>query len=147
MNRPLLSLAATLASLCICCGCGEKIRGPARVATYPVEGVVLVDGQPVGNLAVNCIRQSEPDKQHPTLPQCFTEDSGRFKIGTYESKDGVPEGDYAITFQWGEFNLFSRVYEGDKLNGRYSDPAASPVTFKVTKGKPVDLGTIKLTTK
>src|SRR5262245_9427755 len=126
-------------------GCGAP--GPKRLPTYPVVGKVLVDGEPVEMLAIRCVRLSEADKENPTESQCYTSADGSFKIGTYESKDGVPAGEYALTFQWGEWNLFSHSYEGDKLNGRYTDAAKSEAKFKVDPGKPTDLGTIKLTTK
>jgi len=127
------------------CGCGES--HPDWLPTYPVTGKVLVDGEPVEFLAVYCDRLSELDKEHPTKSQCFTQKDGSFTIGTYLSNDGVPEGDYALTFQWGEINRYSRGYDGDKLNGRYSDPEESALKFTVEPGQPIDLGTIELTTK
>jgi 5-hydroxyisourate hydrolase-like protein (transthyretin family) len=137
----LLMMAATG----FCAGCGQS--GPDRVPTYPVVGKVLVDGEPVEMLAIRCVRLSEADKENPTLSQAFTAADGSFKIGTYESKDGVPEGEYALTFQWGEWNLYSHSYGGDKLNDRYSDPAKSEIKFEVVPGEPTDLKTIELTTK
>ncbi|MGE5191197.1 MAG: hypothetical protein ACM3U2_01765, partial [Deltaproteobacteria bacterium] len=133
------------ASLGACSGCGESSSN--RTPTYPVVGAVLVDGQPVEMLAVRCVRLSEADKEHPTESQCFTAADGTFEISTYEAGDGVPEGEYVLTFQWGEWNLFSRTYDGDKLDGRYSDPAKSATKFEVVAGEPTDLGTIELTTK
>jgi hypothetical protein len=126
-------------------GCGES--GPPRNETFPVAGKVLVDGKPPGFLAVNCVRVSEIDKQNRTDSQCLTENDGSFKIATYVASDGVPEGDYVLTFQWGEINGFTGAYVGDKLNGRYSDPAMSTIKFTVVKGKPTNLGEIKLTTQ
>ncbi len=128
-----------------CVGCGES--GPPRLETFPVTGQVLVDGEPAGFLLVNCVLQSEADKENPTESKCVTEDDGSFKIATYVSGDGVPEGDYVLTFQWGQLNLFTHSYDGDKLNGRYRNPATSPVKFTVTPGVPTDLGEINLTTK
>jgi hypothetical protein len=145
MKRFFVGLPILAAATVFCVGCGES--GPDRVPTYPVIGKVLVDGEPVENLAIRCTRLSEADKENPTESQCFTAADGSFTIGTYESKDGVPEGEYALTFQWGEWNLFSHSYSGDKLNGRYSDTAKSEKKFEVIPGEPTDLGTIELTTK
>jgi hypothetical protein len=138
-------LILLVGSLLACGGCGES--GPTRLETFPVVGKVLVDGEPAGFLAVNCVLQSAADKEHPTESKCLTENDGRFKIATYVSGDGVPEGDYVLTFQWGELNLFTHSYDGDKLNGRYRDPATSPIKFTVIRGEPTDLGEINLTTK
>ncbi|TXT37809.1 MAG: Uncharacterized protein FD138_560, partial [Planctomycetota bacterium] len=58
------------------------------------------------------------------------------------------EGDYALTFLWGEFNVISRSYGGpDKLKDRYKSPQESKVKFTAKKGTPLDLGKIELTTK
>ena len=142
-----LGLFLIAGSLWFSCGCGEDSSGPPRKETFPVVGKVLVDGQPVENLAVYCESLTEIDKENPTKSQCFTQADGTFKIGTYLSADGVPEGDYALTFQWGETNGFTRVYEGDRLNGRYGDPKKSAIKFTVEPGEPTDIGTIELTTK
>jgi hypothetical protein len=131
--------------LWVCAGCGDS--PPPRKETFPVVGKVVVDGKPAGFLVINCVRLSEADKVNPTESKCLTEDDGSFKIATYVSGDGVPEGDYVLTFQWGQLNLFTHSYDGDKLNGRYSDPETSPIKFTVVKGKPTDLGEIKLTTQ
>lgn len=143
MNRFLVGIPLALAFLMNICGCSKP--GPYRKETFPVKGRVLVDGQPVQNLAVICVLLSEADKEHPTESQCFTAKDGSFQIGTYESKDGVPEGEYVLIFKWGEWNVFSRSYDGDKLNGRYTDPKNSAVKFTVEDG-PTELGEIKLTT-
>ena len=45
------------------------------------------------------------------------------------------------------FDVISRGYDGDKLNGRYTDPQKSAIKFTVEPGEPIDLGTIDLTTK
>lgn len=145
MNRLSAGLTLNFAFLVIFCGCGQQQA--FRKETFPVKGKVLVDGNPEKNVAVVCVRLSSVDKEHPTESQCFTLDDGSFEVGTYESKDGVPEGDYALTFRWGEWNLFTKSYDGDKLNSRYLDPETSPAKFTVKKGKPMDLGEIKLTSQ
>jgi hypothetical protein len=126
-------------------GCSKPAAN--RIATFPVTGSVLVDGEPVEGLAVFCTNVAGLDKQHPTQSSCFTKKDGSFEIGTYESKDGVPEGEYALTFRWGAWNLLSHSYEGDKLDGRYSDPKAPFTSFTVKQGQPTKLGEIKLSTK
>ncbi len=128
------------------CSCGKEPQGFRKV-TFPVSGLVYVDGAPVENLAVTCVKQPlGDDKEHPTQSQTYTEKDGKFKISTYKSGDGVPEGDYVLTFYWGELNLMSMTYSGpDKLNERYQDPASSPVRFTVKPGEPTDLGKIELT--
>ena len=76
-----------------------------------------------------------------------TKDDGLFAISTYEEGDGVPDGEYGLTFFWGTFSVMNRTWVGpDKLKDRYKDNKNPTVKFKV-EGQPVDLGEIKLTTK
>ncbi len=116
-----------------------------RKETFPVTGQVLVDGQPAAQLQVLCHNVAGLDAEHPTFSQAVTNAEGKFKIATYEQADGVPEGEYVLTFAWQEFNALQVGYSGpDKLKGKYSNPKTSQFRFKVEKGKPVDLGTIEL---
>ncbi len=136
--------------LSLCClvsislaGCGEA-RNEKQV--YKVTGRVLVDGKPAEGVLLGIHDSAPMDKKFPTAPQGQTIADGKLIISTYAEGDGLPEGDYTITFTWQEFNPVSRSYTGpDKLNKRYADPKSSKVTAKV-KG-PVDLGEIQLTTK
>lgn len=128
-------------------GCGPQ---STNKPTYPVVGRVLVDGQPADYLAVNV----EPvdgklDPEQPTVSQAFTDADGRFSLSTYVQGDGVPEGEYVLTFMWGQMNLISMNYGGpDKLKGRYQSAQDSNVRFTVQKSKEkMDLGDIELTTK
>ena len=154
----------------VCSGCGSKQIGPPRNPTFPVTGVVLVDGQPVEMLEVSChdvkrigtespvIVAADTDAQdQPDVPQklpgslivaAYTDAQGKFELASYVAGDGVPEGDYVLTFLWGQLSLVSNNYGGpDKLNDRYKSPQESKVKFSVKKGTQIDLGKIELTTK
>jgi hypothetical protein len=134
-----------LAALCLVfSSCGEE---QFRKETFPVTGEVYVDGEPAAELAVRCINVNGLDKEHPTTSAAFTDKTGEFEISTYEQADGVPVGDYVLTFQWGQWNRMTASYGGDKLNGRYRDPKTSEHRFTVEEGKPTELGRIELTTK
>jgi len=139
----LVTLAVIIATLVSC----SRKPTQFRKETYPVKGVVYVDGNPASNLQVTVHDVKGIDKEHPTMSTAMTDDKGQFAVSTYNQGDGVPEGEYTATFVWGELNLLSMQYSGDKLKGRYNDPQKSQVRFKVEKGKPVDLGKIELTTK
>lgn len=110
-------------------GCGDGPKGGPRITTYPIEGVVTVDGVPTEQIQVICHPVGE--SKVPTGSAAYTDAEGKFSIGTYESGDGAPAGEYKLTFMWGKINLMTGRYEGpDKLNGRYSDVEKS--TFEVT---------------
>lgn len=146
-SRRLLRKLAPLILAAVCCSCGEE--QPYRKETFPVTGRVVVDGKPPGSpVKVTCHSVTGIDQEHPTFSWCLTETDGSFEISTYEAGDGVPAGDYALTFFWGRHNVIAMSYGGpDKLKGRYDELKDSPVKFTVKPGEPTDLGTIELTTK
>lgn len=130
------------------CSCGGEEQG-FRKETYPVTGQVFIDGQAAAEpIKVMCHHQQGMDQEHPTVSQALTGEEGKFEISTYESGDGVPAGDYVLTFYWGKQNLVAMRYGGpDKFKGRYADPKKSEFKFTVKEGEPTDLGRIDLSTK
>lgn len=141
----------TLIALACClsfAGCDSGPQGPPRVDTFPITGKLTIDGNPVGNVAVKANPVGKELSAANVSSSTFTDAEGNFEISTYESGDGVPEGDYTLTFMWGSRSLMTGRYEGpDKLNERYLDPEASEFKVSVKPGEEIDLGTIELTTK
>ena len=133
-----------LAALVTSCSKQERFHK----ATFPVTGEVYVDGKPAGNLQVTLHDVKGIDAKHPTHSAAMTDDNGKFAVSTYAQSDGVPEGEYAMTFVWGELNLLTMHYGGkDKLKNKYADPKTSKTRLTVEKGKPADMGRIELSTK
>ncbi|MCU0959556.1 MAG: hypothetical protein MUF48_05580 [Pirellulaceae bacterium] len=126
------------------CGCTRREYG---VETFPVTGVVCIDGTPTGQVSVTLHRVGGMDKANPTVSATITQNDGSFAVSTFEQADGVPAGEYVATFTWAEFNAITRSMGADKLGGRYDNPETS--TFKVTvaPGAQVDMGRIELSTK
>ncbi|WP_373653144.1 hypothetical protein [Schlesneria sp. DSM 10557] len=137
------------ASITLLFGCRGN-RVPYRKPTSKVTGRLVIDGdEPGSQVKIDCVPISEVDTDpaHFSVSSTMTQPDGSFEISTYQSGDGVPDGDYVLTITWGTLNLMSRSYGGpDKLKGRYSDPKKSEIKFTV-EGSPVDLGDIELTTK
>lgn len=130
------------------CSCGDKINIPNRKPTFPVTGTLIVDGSPAEDVQVVCHSVTGLDKENPTSSSTNTDKDGNFKIATYASGDGVPEGEYVLTFFWGHTDVFTKEYVGpDKLNDRFRDPKTATQKFTVTEGTPTDLGTIEITSK
>ena len=129
----------------------SRSDAPYRKPTCPVGGYVTVDGAPPdGPLQITCHNLNGLDPAHPTISASATGDGGKFELSTYESGDGVPPGEYALTFEYRTLNLVNMSYGGpDKLQGRYRDPQKSEVKFTVPEGSQqrIDLGTIALTTQ
>ena len=128
--------------LCGLTACSQK--DPNRKPTSPVTGTVYVDGQPAAGVQIMLTDTGGMDTAKPTVSSTVTKEGGTFSISTYDEADGVPPGEYVVTFTWGEYNVFSRSYEADKLKKRYSDPKKSEVRLMVVEGQPVDMGQIDL---
>jgi hypothetical protein len=123
------------------CSSSEPQGGP-RIATFPVHGVVEVDGLPTELVEVIC--HPSPDSTGIKYPvSSMTDMLGAFTITTYEASDGLPEGTYTLTFQWLEPSLVPR----DKFDGAFADPGSSQHKITVVKGQETDIGIIKLSTK
>ncbi len=145
-SGPRLFFASCVLSSTLLSGCKDEPRGGPRVVTIPVSGVVTVDGKPQGQIAIRAEPVNGPTPTNST-PSTFTEADGKFSLTTYETGDGVPVGEYKLTFKWGQINLFNGRYEGDKFKGKYADPDKSEVSIQVTESsEPVDLGAIDLRT-
>jgi len=153
-SRSLLLLAIVIGLI----GCKEERDFGERVKTYPVTGSITVDGQPVGGLKVMAHSTTPKVKTKPKADDtaapsvyvpsglsAFTDKEGHFEISTYVKGDGIPAGEYTLTFLWGQYNLGGRYGGPDKLKGKYKDPKKSEVKFTVDPTKPTDLGTIALT--
>lgn len=141
-------ITCVAAILLLSAGCGKGDK-PYRKPVIPVSGKVTVDGQVPGSpVQIMCHPRGGVDVEHPTLSTCVTGPDGSFQVSTYETGDGVPEGEYDVTFVWKDFNIVSGRYQGkDRLSGRYEQPGKSEFHFKAEAGQPVDLGTIDLKTK
>ena len=66
-----------------------------------MTGKLLINGKPEESVLVrlNRVGATESGKASPSA---LTNAEGSFSIGTYEGGgDGAPDGEYAITFQWG----------------------------------------------
>lgn len=143
--QQIVFLTLTLASLLSCSSPEESFTKK----TYPVKGKIMVDGKEPGSpIQITCHNTGEIDTAHPTASGSISDNDGTFELATYTSGDGIPPGDYTLTFVWKKFDLMSRGYSGpDKLKKRYDKPEKSKIKFSVAEGEPNDLGVIDLTTK
>lgn len=132
-----LSVAAISATAC-------SSRPSDWKETYPVTGVVFVDGKAAKEL--NVTLHPVTDDGEATMSSTFTDAEGKFSLSTYAEGDGVPEGEYIATFSWGTLNMISMAYEHDRLKGKYANREKSEHRVTVKAGVPTDLGRIELTT-
>lgn len=148
MRSAVWRVGAVACAVWMLSGC-SKTPQPYRKVVVPVKGRVTVDGRPPSSpVKIDCHNTGKLDNEHPTVTGCVTGENGVFALSTYVTGDGVPVGDYALTYVWGDFNLISMSYGGkDKLNKRYSKPDDSITKFNAKEGAAIDLGEIALTTK
>ncbi len=143
----LRGLCATLFALVLTAGCGGKeLTDPNELPTFPVTGKVMVDGKPVAMIRVVAHDTEQPPRTF-NEPKGFTKDDGTFSLTTFREGDGVPVGEYKLTFQYGSYAMIrGREYKGDQFKGKYLKKEDSKFTLTVKEGQPTDLGTIELTT-
>jgi hypothetical protein len=161
MIRHLIVLAVALQT-CWLLGCGGGGPKPGEaVPTFPVTGVVKIDGTPTPMVRVLLF---PIDK----IPEWFdhrvaaphwaqTDPEGNFKITTYNAADGAPAGEYAVYFYWEGTPKMVPLSDPDevavdpvaaKFNAKYANLMKPQLpTVKVEDGKPTDMGTLELTTK
>lgn len=123
-----------------------------RVEVVPVQGSVKIDGNPEPDVIIRCVPN---DKfEHTSLANSLggrTDAKGNFTLGTYEIADGVPPGEYALTFLWPPVTLKRQSHadaeKHDRLKGKYLNVEQSVLKLTVEKGKPIILETVDLQTK
>lgn len=133
-------LVATLAVVVVLLpGCRKR----GWLDTYPVKGVILVDGKPAKDVKITFHPvQDMGDK--PVIPSGSTNEQGEFQLSTFVTDDGAPAGEYDVTIVWPvRFNPISRLWEGDQLKGHYDKPDKAKMRITIEK-KPQELSTIEL---
>jgi hypothetical protein len=134
-NRPLTIVASTVAIvvLLVLAGCGRS--GPPRAATNPTTGSITYQGQPIVGAFLALHPKAGAAADVPTATAVVRPD-GKFAVTTYDTGDGVPEGDYVVTVQWrkatksgGEF-----VPGPNLLPAKYTRPESSDVVVHVASG-------------
>jgi hypothetical protein len=139
----LVGLAAAAA------GCGG---GPAKVPTVAAEGKVLYRGRPAAGAQVVLVPVGD-DSPDAIKPRGTTDANGVFRLKTYPSADGKPDGappgEYRVSLRWTARAKRSAAdadeggppgppsLQQDRFGERYSNPRTSGLTVKVEPGKPL----------
>jgi hypothetical protein len=131
-----------------CSGSEDPNKGLNVKPTTRVTGKVLVDGEaPDTPVQIKAYPESSSAKDQPPASGATGED-GIFQLNTYNEGDGLPAGEYKLTFVWTEMRLGGATFGGglsDKLGGQYADPKKTPLTVTVKEsGDVVDLGVFEL---
>jgi hypothetical protein len=117
--------------------CGDGHR-----KVYPVQGKILVNGQP----AVGAVVMFYPEKDQSLEaihPVGKVGEDGSFTLCSFGDGDGAPPGAYIVTVTWPDLSRRSSKTGGipqkgdhpDRLKGRYSSAAHSPLRARVQEEK------------
>ncbi len=141
-----LCRAFLLVASILTAGCGDGERMPPNAKpVVPVSGLVHIDGKPAPAGVQIRFHAVSQDPKNATLSMATTDAEGRFKAWTYQPDDGIPPGEFQVTFDDQSQSKPHLRSSPDLFKGKYSDPKKSE--FKLTvpeSGGPVDMGTIEL---
>jgi hypothetical protein len=111
-------------SLCACAvSCGSKLDYGSH-PPHPVSGQILVNGQPADDANIVLYHVGAWEGRS-AVPYAFTDEEGRFKLSTYGTDDGAPNGEYQVEVTWPAYrngrnigpDRLDRKYENHKTNG------------------------------
>jgi hypothetical protein len=137
----ILKVATLAVMLAMLAGCGGKDDG--RPQLYPATGKVIVDGAGAKGIRIRLHPVGAQAPAAELSPTAFTDENGDFRIGTFDSNDGAPEGTYKLTLFWpdppeGE----SRPV--DLFGGKYARPESSTHQVEIKAGENA-LGNVEVT--
>lgn len=125
-------LACALAALLA--GCGPTNELPP---CYPVRGQVLQAGKPLAD-AIVMLHPVSVAVEVRQKPVAYSDAEGRFSLTTYDSADGAPAGDYAVTVELRAPRMVGEEAVRDGRNllpVRYSKPETSTLTCTIATGE------------
>ena len=111
----------------------DKMAGGKRQETVAVSGKVTVGGVPTGNIVIYGYTQASGLKP---AAETHTKADGTYCWNTYTDCDGVPPGEYKLTFAHIPNERKGKKQGEDLLKGQYKDPAKSEFSLVVTSGAP-----------
>jgi hypothetical protein len=125
-------------------GCNNSGPTPLNPkAVVPVTGTIHIDGRPAEKVGIKLWPNAGRDTENPTASQGMTGSDGKFAMTTYYQGDGVPVGEYRLTFRQ-VLNTYVKPAR-DELQGGYEEPSGSTHLLSVTADvEAVDMGVINL---
>ena len=114
-------------------GCAEAT--PDRTPVFPAKGIITFKGQPTSGALV-ALHPKAPVAGTPN-PRANVDKDGAFKVSTYVTADGAPEGDYVVTVLW-----YKPIKKGvDVVSGpnvipaKYANPNTSDLVVSIKPGE------------
>ncbi|GEM_PF-758778 len=114
-----------VSAILVCQGCGGEAW---QAATHPSSGSLTVNDQPAVGAVVELHSVGKQPDTRNSRPWAIVQADGSYTLSTYQSGDGAPLGDYAITIRWPP-DVTQPSME-DQLGGAYA--TAQKTKWKVT---------------
>ena len=105
-----------------------------RKPTHPVEGKLLVDGQPLAGATVTLYTYNPKSERYNSVCDGRTDANGRFQVTTYFRFDGAPAGEYTVTVIKRDKPAAPGAAAKNLLPEKYSTPATTPLKVTVKEG-------------
>jgi len=139
------TLAATLlVAVLAASGCSKKAERP-RVPTTTAAGQVLLDGKPLAGALVILHPQGAEKVEAPGAKEPIpapsargvSQPDGRFTLSTYDTGDGAPVGEYAVTVVHRPAQKNGESFEPgpNVLPPRYASAKTSGLRVKISEGE------------
>jgi len=125
-------LGAALLSIALV-GCAKA--KPDRTPVFPAKGIITFKGEPISGALV-ALHPKAPIAGTPN-PRANVEKDGAFKVSTYITADGAPEGDYTVTVLWYKpiKNGADVVSGPNVIPAKYSNPNTSDLVVSIKPGE------------
>lgn len=142
-TRIFSTIAAAGLAVCLC-SCEQAQKGGIdRKPVQPVTGKLTLNGEPAPagmQILAHPKAEIESGRQAYRPINGHVDENGTLSFTTYDKGDGLPTGQYVLTFEWRPMRqtiaMFGapQFYE-DQLQGKFVDPAASEYTIAIAEGE------------
>jgi hypothetical protein len=115
-------------------GCGSS-QGSDRVPVFPATGRLVYDGRPLAGAFVVLHPRGVEQSHRAPRPHAQVSTDGSFSLTSYETDDGAPAGDYAVTVELRPLvNRGGDITAGPNiLPPKYSRAETTPVTVQIAE--------------
>lgn len=109
--------------------------GSDRLPVHPVQGQITFNGKPLANAFVVLHPKSPTESRHGPA-QAQTDADGNFRVTTYETGDGAPEGEYAVTVTYHRLQKTGESFAPgpNVLAPKIASPETTDITVRVAAG-------------
>lgn len=119
-----------LIAILLCQGCGGD---DWQASTHPAAGNLTVNGEPAVGAVVELHSVGRQPDIRNSRPWAIVQDDGSFTLSTYESGDGAPLGDYAVTIRWPPD--VTQPSMADLLGGAFATAQKTKWNVTITEGQ------------